>query len=100
MTERYLGRILPGQDMCDVNGDKVGTVAHIYREDVAMMGDAAPDREEVIEVKMGLLGLGQRLYVPVSAVGDATDSAVFVAKAADEFDRSWHDKPEDLDRMT
>ncbi|MBV8086910.1 MAG: hypothetical protein JO247_19050 [Chloroflexi bacterium] len=100
MTERYVGRLLPGQDLCDVNGDKVGTIARVYREDVAAMDGAMPAHDEVIEVKTGFLGLGQRLYVPVSAVTDTTDAAAFVDKPATEFDSTWHDKPEYLDRLT
>ncbi|HEU0169062.1 MAG TPA: hypothetical protein VFS62_14890 [Chloroflexota bacterium] len=100
MTERYVGRLLPGQDLCDVNGDKVGTIAHVYREDVAAMDGGAPVHEEVIEVKTGFLGLGQRLYVPVSAVADTTDAAAFVDKSAGEFDPTWHEKPDHLDRLS
>ena len=99
MEERYIGRILPGQDLCDVNGDKVGTVGHVYREDVSMMGTGTPAHEEVIEVKTGLFGLGEKLYVPVSAVDDTTENAVFVAKPRDEFEDTWHHKPEYLDKL-
>jgi len=100
MTERYVGRLLPGQDLCDVNGDKVGTIAHVYREEVSATDGAAPVHDEVIEVKTGFMGLGQKLYVPVSAVTDTTEAAAFVDKAADEFDVGWHEKPEYLDRLT
>ena len=31
----YLGRITPGMDVCDVTGEKVGTIAHIYQLDHA-----------------------------------------------------------------
>lgn len=99
MAERYIGRILPGQDLCDVNGDKVGNVSHVYREDDAMMGNGEPVHEEVIEVKTGILGLGEKLYVPVSAVDDTTENAVFVAKPKNSFDDAWHSKPEYLDRL-
>jgi hypothetical protein len=99
MAERYIGRILPGQDLCDANGDKVGSIAHVYREDDAMMGDGQPVHEEVIEVKTGILGLGEKLYVPVSAVDDATEAAVFVGKPKADFDSAWHQKPEYLDRL-
>jgi len=99
MAERYIGRILPGQDLCDINGDKVGTIAHVYREDVSMSGTGQPVREEVIEVKTGLFGLGQKLYVPVNAVNDTTEGAVFVAKPQEQFDDTWHRPPDYLDRL-
>ncbi len=99
MAERYIGRILPGQDLCDANGDKVGSVNHVYREDDAMMGEGQPMHEEVIEVKTGILGLGEKLYVPVSAVDDTTENAVFVAKPREQFEEAWHHKPEYLDQL-
>ena len=100
MADRYIGRILPGQDLCDVNGDKVGSVAHVYREDASMLGDSQTGAyDEVIEVKTGFLGMGEKLYVPVSAVDDTTDSAVFVGKARDEFGDDWRRKPDYLDRL-
>jgi len=64
-----------------------------------MMGTAQPAHEEVIEVKTGLFGMGEKLYVPVSAVDDATEDAVFVAKPKDSFEEAWHRKPEYLDRL-
>ena len=100
MAERYIGRILPGQDLCDMNGDKVGSVAHVYREDVSMLGEGqAGSYDEVIEVKTGFLGMGEKLYVPVSAVDDATENAVFVGKPRDEFADNWRHKPDYLDRL-
>jgi hypothetical protein len=99
MAERYIGRIMPGQDLCDVNGDKVGSVAHVYREDENTMTTTQPVYEDVIEVKTGILGLGEKLYVPVSAVDDATEDAVFVAKPKDAFDEAWRRKPEYLDKL-
>jgi hypothetical protein len=99
MAERYIGRIMPGQDLCDVNGDKVGSVAHVYREDENTMTTTQPVYEDVIEVKTGILGLGEKLYVPVSAVDDATEDAVFVAKPKDAFDGAWRRKPEYLDKL-
>ncbi|MBV8084231.1 MAG: DUF2171 domain-containing protein [Chloroflexi bacterium] len=104
MEERYIGRILPGQDLCDVNGDKVGTVSHVFRRDDALLGGTdVGDRwiyEDVIEAKTGFLGLGEKLYVPVSEVDDTTENAVFVHHPHDEFDPAWHEKPEYLDRMS
>lgn len=100
MAERYIGRIMPGQDLCDMNGDKIGSVAHVYREDENTITGPLPVHEDVIEVKTGIFGLGEKLYVPVSAVDDTTEDAVFVAKPKDDFDDAWHQKPEYLDRLS
>ena len=100
MAERFIGRILPGQDLCDVNGDKVGSVTRVFREDDSMLGDGHQTTyDEIIEVKTGFFGLGEKLYVPVSAVDDATDQAVFVGKPKTEFADTWHQKPEYLHRL-
>ncbi len=68
MTMPVPGRILPGMDVCDVGGDKVGSVAAIHH--VGEVPDPAPASlpDDILEVKTGLLGLGKHLYVPVSAV--------------------------------
>jgi len=99
MEERYMGRIVPGQDLCDINGDKVGRVARVYREDAAMLGHARPEHDEIIEVKTGLFGLGEKLYVPVDEVDDAIENAVFVHKSRDQFDPAWYQRPDHLDRL-
>src|SRR5579862_6616922 len=100
MEERYIGRIMPGQDLCDIDGDKVGNVAHVYREDENTITGPLPVYEDVIEVKTGFFGLGEKLYVPVSAVDDATEDAVFVAKPKDAFEDDWRRKPEYLDKLS
>jgi hypothetical protein len=56
---------------CDVSGEKVGTVARVYRE--------------VVEVKTGPLGLGKHLYVPPSAVDGVTEAGVILRHAKQEF---------------
>lgn len=69
MPERYLGRLQPGMDVCDVTGQKVGTIAHVYRYADAVVSTASggaaesrqPPYDEVIEVKTGLFGLGAHL---------------------------------------
>lgn len=90
MQESYLGRIHPDMEVCDINGDKVGTVARLHRP-------VAPQGEEVVEVKTGLLGLGTHYYVPVSAVQDATPSCVFLANPKADFEGlGWHQRPRSL----
>src|SRR5712675_1571599 len=68
MTEqKYVGRLEPGMDVCDLNGDKVGTINRVYRTDPAAgsfeAGAVATlPREDILEVKTGLLGLGKHYY--------------------------------------
>ena len=86
MAQQFSGRVIPGQDLCDLNGDKVGTVARVYQ---TASGQSAPP---VIEVKTGFLGRG-RWYVPVTAVTETTPGAVFVDRAAVSFEEAWKAKP-------
>jgi hypothetical protein len=58
-------------DVCDVSGEKVGTVAGVHGE--------------VVEVKTGLFGLGKHLYVPPSAVDGVTEAGVVLRHAKQQF---------------
>ena len=69
--EQSVGQIASGMDVCDVSGEKVGTVAHVYRE--------------LIEVKTGPFGLGKHLYVPPNAVDGVTEAGVILRHAKQEF---------------
>jgi hypothetical protein len=65
--------IVSGMDVCDVGGDKIGTVAVVHRSREHVLARGMPDeslkvRGEILEVKTGLLGLGKHLHVPMSAV--------------------------------
>ena len=106
MHERYLGRIEPDMDVCDIDGDKIGTVAHVYRHDLARVGAdtsaPSPVRDEVVEVKTGFLGLGKHFFVPTGAIEDVTQSCVFLSKTADEVkhNEDWQQKPSYLDDLS
>ena len=104
MQHQYRGPLEPGLDLCDVDGNKVGTVAHVYRYDLAVAGSVGADhppsreellpREEVVEVKTGLLGLGPPLYVPMSAIQGVGAGGVFLARRKDDFESlGWHEGP-------
>ena len=107
MQERFLGRIEPDMDVCDVNGDKIGTVARVYRYEMATVGTGEtagattpPPGDEIVEVKSGFLGLGSHYYIPLSAIGDCTQGCLFVTKSKDEFDTlGWHEKPAHFDEL-
>ena len=40
MLERQLGHIKPDMDVCDISGDKVGEIAHVYRHPEGASGDS------------------------------------------------------------
>ena len=108
MLERQLGQIKPDMDVCDINGDKVGHIAHVYRHTKVTSGESSPATIEgrppedgVMEVKTGFLGLGSHLYIPFSAVQETLPASVFVSKPKEEFERlGWHDKPLYFDRLS
>jgi hypothetical protein len=64
-------QIAPGMDVCDVSGEKVGTVARV--------------QGELVEVKTGPFGLGKHLYVTPSAVDGVTEAGVILRHAKQEF---------------
>jgi uncharacterized protein YkvS len=68
--EQTKRQITPGMDVCDVSGEKVGTVARV--------GD-------IVEVKTGLFGLGTHLYVNPGDVDGVTEAGVILKHAKQEF---------------
>jgi hypothetical protein len=106
VQERYLGKLEPHMDVCDSNGDKIGTIARVYRYDLATVGagttaPASLPHDEIIEVKTGLLGLGHHYYVPLSAIEDVTTGCVFVKQPKDAIDQQgWDTRPSYLDELT
>jgi hypothetical protein len=64
-------QIARGMDVCDVSGEKVGSVAQVH--------------SAVEAVKTGPFGLGKLLYVPPSAVEDVTEVCVVLKHAKHEF---------------
>jgi hypothetical protein len=91
----YLGRITPGMDVCDVTGEKVGSIAHIYRFDDAA-GENTPARagDEFIEVKTGFLGFGKHLYIPLNEVQEVLTDSIFLSKSRESFEElGYENKP-------
>lgn len=80
--------VTKGMDVCDVSGEKVGTVARVYRS------LATP---EVIEVKTGLFGLGKHLFVPAEEVEGVGAAGVILKHSKYEFhDFGLDARPDDL----
>jgi hypothetical protein len=107
MQDQHLGRLTPDMNVCDIDGQKIGTVARVYRDEFAtaleQAGEAVegapPGHSAIVEVKTGLLGLGEHLYIPITALDTITEEGVFVAKKKDELAEEWHHKPDYLDRL-
>jgi hypothetical protein len=98
LEQGYLRRIEPGMDVCDVGGDKVGTVAHVHRYE--RPPSEAPPGEEILEVKTGFLGLGAHLYVPLSAVQEVLEGGVFLGTPKEAFKAAgWYDQPAHLAQL-
>jgi hypothetical protein len=105
---RYLGRLEPGMDVCDVDGTKFGSISRVYRHEMAAAMSSASTsnvgtmpREEILEVKTGLFGLGKHLYVPFSAIQDVTSGCVFVNESKDRVDdMGWDVKPDHLEELS
>lgn len=93
ITERlFLGRITPGMDVCDVTGEKIGSISHLHRlksADTATVDTnsaAGHPVDEIMEIKTGFLGLGKHYYIPVSAVQEVLTDSVFLSKARELFE--------------
>ena len=104
MAEQDLGRILPDMEVYRFGGHKMGTVAHVYRYDLAMAGsgrgDSRPPHEEVVEVKTGLLGLGKHLYIPMSAFQEVIGDSAFLSPACEDTEQlGWDHKPSYLEEL-
>jgi len=104
--QKYIGRLEPGMDVCDLNGDKVGTISRVYRHDPATgsldAGAVATlPREDIVEVKTGVLGLGKHLWVPMDAIQDITSGCIFVKEQKDRIQNlDWDVRPDYLDMMS
>ena len=102
MSDRlYSGRITPGMDVCDVTGEKVGTIAHIYQFDHGTEATEEPAAshtgDEYIEVKSGFLGLGKHYYIPTSAVQEVLTDSIFLSKSRESFaELGYEEKPAHL----
>ena len=105
--QRYLGRLEPGMDVCDVDGNKFGAIERAFRHDMAP-ADASETsaigtmtREDILQVKTGLLGLGKHYYIPFSAIQDVTSGCVFVDQSKDRIDdMGWDVRPDYLDTLS
>jgi hypothetical protein len=84
-------------DVCDINGDKLGTIAQIFRHEfanVAVGGGPDTAQGDFIEVKTGFMGLGKHLFIPLTAVRDATEGCLFLDLTSEQVkEQDWDAKP-------
>jgi hypothetical protein len=100
MTSPVPARIRPGMDVCDVGGDKIGSVGEVHHVSQVADPAAASVPEEILEIKTGLLGLGKRLYVPMSAVQEVLAESLFLSSPKEEFEsRGYYEKPAHLSKV-
>lgn len=100
METREHPRIMPGVEVFDADGQRVGRVSHLHEHDPAA-ASAAPGTpgDGVFEVKTGFLGIGKHYYIPFSAVKDVTVGGIFLTKAKPDFDAAgWRNKPQSVTR--
>ena len=64
-------KVVPGMEVCDVSGEKVGNVAKV--------------RGDVVEVKSGPFGLGRHLWVVPSAIDSVTEAGLILRHAKQDF---------------
>lgn len=94
MEEQAFLRAQPGMDVCDVDGQKMGTVAHLH-DAPAVIGPMGIAPGGHLEVKTGFLGLGKHLFVPLHEVREVTEGGVILARSkAEAQDMGWERRPE------
>ena len=84
-------------DVCDVTGNKIGSIAHVHRVGESADPAAASAHDEILEVKTGFLGLGKHLYVPVSDVQEVLRESIFLSRPKEDFESlGYQEKPTQL----
>src|SRR6266542_4257487 len=118
MEEREHPRIMPDLEVCDAEGQKVGTVTHVYERTpgaadsatalatatatptlaggtAGSAGSKGVAGDGAFEMKTGFFGLGKHYFVPFGAVKDVTTGGVFLSAMKDDFDaKGWQTKPD------
>jgi len=110
MFDRY-SDIHEGMDVYDRDGDKVGTIKHVFSSPISgttsdyttpsttgTMGGTMPSRG-IFQVDTGFLGLGKDYFVPFSAITGSTGDRVTLDVDKDNLDQTgWDRRPDWLPR--
>jgi len=75
-SDQQIQQIAPGMDVCDVSGEKVGTVTRVHHPTPA---------QDIIEVKTGMFGLGKHLFVQNDEVDAVTEAGLILRHAKQDF---------------
>lgn len=94
VREEAPARIGPGMQVCDIGGHKIGKAVKVHKLSEQRGARLDTPGEDFIEVSTGLLGLGQRLWIPFSAVHDVVDDCVFLRISYPELEQqNWWERP-------
>jgi hypothetical protein len=98
LEQRFLGRITPGMDVCDVGGSKLGSVTEIHRFTELPNPEETSDMpDEYLEVKTGFFGMGKHFFVPMSMVQEVLSDSVYLGTSKEELETKGFDRrPEHL----
>ena len=89
MEPREHPRVMPGLEVFDSEGSKVGTVTHLHET----VGSTERTVDGTFEVKTGLFGLGKHYFVPFRAIAEVTTGGVFLKRSRADFDAlGWGDR--------
>ena len=96
--------IQPGQDVLDANGERIGTVSQVYREEnretliIEPVGGESRFGSGYLEVGTQLTSLAQPLYIPFSEILDASERGIRVnVHTGSVANRDWNLRPAFLD---
>lgn len=73
-----LQEIMPNMDVVDLDGERVGVVAHVHPT-----GDGHDSQAPHLEIATGFFGLGPRLLLPLQTVRDVAHGCVFLREPKD-----------------
>lgn len=91
--QSFTGQFREGLNVCDRNGDKVGTIKMVHQLGLAA-GGPPTTTQGYVHVDTGFLGLGKDLYIPFNSFRDCTSDCCFLNVTKDEIDRmGWDQKP-------
>ena len=90
-------QVAEGMTVYDSDGDKLGEVGEVNIGTYVgeTLGQTVAEERSFFQVKRGLFGLGQDLYVPAEAVDSFTKDGIKLKFSKDEADRQgWGTRPE------
>ena len=96
--QHFFENVREGMNVCDLNGDKVGTIKAVHQLG-RTVGGVAPTTgaEGYVHLDTGFLGLGKDLYIPFNSFRDCTGDCCFLNIPKDDINRmGWDRKPSNI----